>query len=315
LENDDRFVLAYYNQGLGHMYLGQAEQMETIYYLYVVDDEDHLRGLVSARQLVAHMGKPNTLIRDLMERDIVTVRVGDDQEEVARKVARYDLLAIPVVDDEHRLVGIITHDDVLDVMVEEAVEDAQRAGGLEPLEDSYLNTPILSLAKKRGVWLTLLFFGAFLTAVTLQGFGAELEKVAWLVVFLPLIVSTGGNSGSQSAALILTALATGTVSLRDWWRVVWRELLTGLALGAYLGVIGYGFALLLARATYWEATVVPVTLLLVVTCGTLVGSLLPLLFKRLGWDPAYMSNPFVAVLIDVIGILIYMGVAVAILGV
>ncbi|HID74821.1 MAG TPA: magnesium transporter [Planctomycetaceae bacterium] len=293
----------------------QAEQMETIYYLYVVDDEDHLRGLVSARQLVAHMGKPNTLIRDLMERDIVTVRVGDDQEEVARKVARYDLLAIPVVDDEHRLVGIITHDDVLDVMVEEAVEDAQRAGGLEPLEDSYLNTPILSLAKKRGVWLTLLFFGAFLTAVTLQGFGAELEKVAWLVVFLPLIVSTGGNSGSQSAALILTALATGTVSLRDWWRVVWRELLTGLALGAYLGVIGYGFALLLARATYWEATVVPVTLLLVVTCGTLVGSLLPLLFKRLGWDPAYMSNPFVAVLIDVIGILIYMGVAVAILGV
>jgi magnesium transporter len=291
----------------------QAEAMETIYYLYVVDDEDHLRGLVSARQLVSHMGKPNTLIRDLMERDIVTVKVGDDQEEVAQKVARYNLLAIPVVDEEYRLLGIITHDDVLDVMVEEAVEDAQRAAAVEPLEESYMETPILALTWKRGIWLTILFFGALVTAVALGEYEEELKKVTWLVLFIPLVVSTGGNSGNQSAALIITALSTGTIAPRDWWRVVWRELSMGLLLGGFLGAIGYLSALWLAKAGFLQAAVVPITLLLVVVCGTLSGSLLPLLFKRLGWDPAMMSNPFVAGLIDVLGIIIYMSVAIALL--
>jgi magnesium transporter len=291
----------------------QAEEMETIYYLYVVDQEDHLRGLLSARQLVSHMGKPNTLIGDLMERDILTVKVGDDQEEVAQKVARYNLLAIPVVDDEYRLLGIITHDDVLDVMVEEAVEDAQRAAGVEPLGESYLETPVLRLTWKRGVWLTILFFAALLTAVALREYESELEKVTWLVLFIPLVVSTGGNSGNQSAALVITALSTGTITLGDWWRVMARELTMGLLLGGSLAVVGYLSTLWLTDATYLEAAVVPLTLLLVVICGTLTGSLLPLLFRRLGWDPALMSNPFVAGLIDVIGIIIYMSVAVALL--
>jgi magnesium transporter len=239
--------------------------------------------------------------------------VGDDQEEVAQKVARYDLLAIPVVDDEYRLLGIITHDDVLDVMVEEAVEDAQRAAGVEPLEETYLETPVLWLTWKRGIWLTILFFAAVLTAVALREYESELGEVTWLVLFIPLVVSTGGNSGNQSAALVITALSTGTITLRDWWRVVTRELAMGLLLGGFLAVIGYFCTVWLTDATYVEAAVVPLTLLLVVVCGTLTGSLLPLLFKRLGWDPALMSNPFVAGLIDVIGIIIYMSVAVALL--
>lgn len=293
----------------------QAEELETIYYLYVVDEEDHLHGLVSTRQLVSAMGKPDTLIGDLMERDLVTVNVGDDQEEVAQKVARYDLLAIPVVDDEHRMLGIITHDDVLDVMVEEAAEDAYLIAAVAPLEEGYLETGLFSLAWKRGIWLTILFFAALLTAMALREFEWVTETIPWLVLFIPLVISTGGNSGNQSATLIITALSTGNLSLGDWWRVVRRELAMGLLLGGFLGLCGYGCTLWLKpdNVTPIEAVVIPLTLLLVVVCGTLSGSLLPLLFRRLGLDPALMSNPFVAGLIDLVGIVIYMKVAVLIL--
>jgi len=292
----------------------QAEELETIYYLYVVDDEDHLHGLVSARDLVSAMGKPDTTIGDIMERDLVTVHVADDQEEVAQKVARYDLLAIPVVDDEHRMLGIITHDDVLDVMVEEAAEDAYRVAAVAPLEETYLETPIFTLTWKRGIWLTILFFGALLTAMALDSYIyiEEIQSAAWLVLFIPLVISTGGNTGNQSAALIITALSTGNIALSDWWRVVRRELAMGLLLGSFLGVCGYFCALWWAPDAV-TAAVIPLTLILVVLCGTLSGSLLPLLFSRLGLDPAMMSNPFVAGLIDVLGIIIYMNVAMAFL--
>lgn len=289
----------------------QAEELETIYYLYVVDQEDHLRGLISARQLVSAMGKPDTLIGGLMERDLITVEAGDDKEDVAQKVARYDLLAIPVVDQEHHLLGIITHDDVLDVMVEEATEDAYLSAAVGPLKESYLETGVFLLSRKRGFWLTILFFAAILTAIALAGYEDELESVPWLVLFIPLVISTGGNSGNQSATLIITALTVGDIKLSDWWRVVRRELAVGLILGGFLGVIGYFCALFWTSAL--AALVLPVTLLLVVVCGTLSGSLLPLLFRRLGWDPALMSSPFVAGLIDVLGIVIYMTVARALL--
>ena len=290
----------------------QTEELETIYYLYVVDDADHLRGLVSARQLVSAMGKPNTRIGDLMQRDLVTVRVTDDQEEVAQKVARFDLLAIPVVDAEHRLVGIITHDDVLDVMAAEAAEDAYRIAAVAPLEKDYLATRLLVLTWKRGIWLTILFFGAFMTAFALDGYQAVTETIPWLVLFIPLVISTGGNSGNQSATLIITALSTGDVSLKDWWHVVHRELLVGVILGSFLGAIGYLLAVVMAP-DWRSAFVIPLALVLVVTWGTLSGSLLPLLFERLGLDPAYMSNPFVATMTDTVGILIYMSVAQALL--
>lgn len=299
----------------------QAEELETIYYLYVVDEEDHLRGLVSARQLVSAMGKPDGEIGDLMERDLVTVNVADDQEEVAAKVARYDLLAIPVVDDEHHMLGIITYDDVIDVVREEATEDAHLIAAIKPLDEGYLETDLLTLSWKRGIWLTILFFGALLTALALGSYESEIAKHAWLVLFIPLVISTGGNTGNQSATLIITALSTGNISLGDWWRVVRRELSMGLLLGGFLGIIGYFCAMLIGRLcglppdaapNYVTASVIPITLLLVVLCGTLLGSVLPLVFRRLGLDPAMMSNPFVAGLIDVLGIIIYMQVAMSV---
>lgn len=286
----------------------QAEELETIYYIYVVDETDHLRGLVSARQLVSAIGKPELQLGELMETELVTCDVLEDQEEVANKVARYDLLAIPVLDVENRMLGIITHDDVIDVMREEATEDAHRIAAVAPLEESYLKTHLLTLSWKRGLWLTILFFAAMLTAFALQAYEKGLEQWTWLVLFIPLVISSGGNTGSQSATLIITALSTGDIKLRDWWKVVWRELLMGLLLGGFLATIGFLVALWLTP-TVITALVVPITLLLVVVCGTLSGSLLPLLFSRLGWDPALMSNPFVAGIIDILGILIYMNVA------
>jgi magnesium transporter len=293
----------------------QAEELETIYYLYVVDQEDHLRGLVSWKEMV--LAKPGRLIGDLMERDLVSVHVLDDQEEVADKVARYDLLAIPVVDDEHRLLGIITHDDVIDVVREEAVEDAHMMAAVTPLESGYLETNLMRLTWNRGLWLTILFFGALLTAVALGEYEGVIVDYAWLVLFVPLVISTGGNSGNQSAALVITGLSRGDIALTDWWRVVRRELAMGLVLGGALGVVGYVCALPVAQPSpaYLAALVIPLTVLLVVVVGTLAGSLLPLLFSRLGWDPALMSNPFVAGLIDVIGIVIYMQMALTILSV
>jgi magnesium transporter len=286
----------------------QAEQLETIYYLFVVDREDHLRGLVSARQLISAMGRPNTEVADLMERDIVTANAREDREQVADKVARYDLLAIPVVDHEYHMLGIITHDDVIDVMREEAAEDAYRSAAVEPLEQGYLRTRVFTLSWKRGTWLTILFFGAMLTAFALETFEGFIESIPWLVVFIPLVISTGGNSGNQSATLVITALSTGEIKLSDWWRVVQRELGMGLLLGGFLGSIGFLCAVWMAPSL-WAALVIPITLLLVVVCGTLSGSVLPLVFSRLGLDPAMMSGPFVAGLIDLIGIVLYMKVA------
>ena len=291
----------------------QAKELETVYYLYVVDEEEHLRGVVSARQLISAMRQPDARLSDLMERDVVSVDIDDDQEVVASKVARYDLLAIPVVDDAHHMLGIITHDDVMDVLREEATEDAHRIAAIDPLEESYLKTSLLTLTWKRAVWLVVLFFAAILTAKALQGYHGIMthESFQWLVWFVPLIISSGGNSGSQSATLIITALTIGDVTLSDWLRVVHRELYMGLLLGSFLGLIGFIAAfILLGNALH--AMVIPITILLVVLCGTLTGGMLPLLFRKLGLDPALMSSPFVAGIIDILGIVIYMNVAIAI---
>jgi len=289
----------------------QSEELETIYYIYIVDEERHLRGTVSARQLVSHLGKRDKQLADLMERDLVTVEASDDQETVADRVARYDLLAIPVVDHEHHMLGIITHDDVIDVFRQEATEDALRSAGIEPLQAGYLDIHVLRMAWRRAVWLVILGLGGILTALALSSYSQNLQAVAWLMFFLPLVMSSGGNTGNQSAALIITNLTTGRIHLSDWWRIVWRELLMGVCLGAVLAIIGYLATYILLRESFsaFDALVVPITLLLVVVFGALVGSLLPLLFRRLGLDPALMSNPFVAGIIDIVGIIIYMKVA------
>jgi magnesium transporter len=293
----------------------QAENLEMIYYLYVVDDADHLRGVVSTRQLVSSLGKPDVTMGDLMERDVVTVDVLDDQEIIAEKVARYDLLAIPVVDDEHHLLGIITHDDVIDIVREEATEDVQRLAAVDPLDTSYSRTHWFTLARKRGTWLVILFLSSIFTALALKAYKRDLSEIAWLVLFIPLIISTGGNSGSQSATLVIRALTVGDVRTSDWLPIVLRELLIGLCLGVFLGLFGYGAVFLVQRsANPLQAFIVPATIVLVVLWGTLAGTLLPLLFHRLGLDPALMSNPFVASLCDIAGIIIYMNVAAVILG-
>ncbi|MFO0821386.1 MAG: magnesium transporter [Pirellulales bacterium] len=298
----------------------QAEHLETIYYIYVVDNEGHLRGTVTTRQLVSAIGKPDVRLGDLMETELIVAHVREDQEEVARKVARYDLLAIPVVDDELRMLGIVTHDDIIDVVREEAVEDVQRMAGVTPLDESYLRTHILTLSWKRGMWLAILFFTALFTASALKYYEERLKVWPWLIMFIPLIMSSGGNSGNQSATLIISAMSTGDVTLRDWLRVIRRELLVGLLLGGFLAGCGFLVSWLLTRneplaQTYRFAwLIVPSTLILVVSCGALFGSLLPMLFKRLGLDPALMSNPFVAGISDILAIVIYMTVASLLLG-
>jgi magnesium transporter len=290
----------------------QANQLETIYYLYIVDQDDHLRGLVSARQLVSAIARPDTKLSELMETDLITAQVSDDQEEVARKVARYDLLAIPVVDQEHRMLGIITHDDVIDVVREEAVEDAQRLAGVAPLESTYSKTSLWLLSWKRGIWLTVLFLFALLTAAALKGYDRHLETWVWLAWFLPLVISSGGNTGSQTATLVITALAIGDVKLSNWFQVILKEIGTGLILGAFLGLIGY-FAVYFLEGDPYAALVMPTTLLLVVTCGATAGATLPLIFQRLRLDPALMSNPFVTGICDILGIVIYINVAILLL--
>lgn len=288
----------------------QGEHLETIYYIYVVDSDDHLRGVVSTRQLVSAIGKPETRLSELMETDLVTVSVYDAREDVVDRVAQYDLLAIPVVDAERRLVGIITHDDVIDAVRDEATEDAHMISAVAPLEDSYLKTGVLLLSWKRGIWLSVLFVTGIFTAFALRHYERKLELAIWLVWFLPLVNSSGGNTGSQSATLIITALNNGDVTLGQWRQIVLREIAMGLALGSFLGMLGVIMSIMLIPTWDWHHLVVfPLTLILVVTCGTLVGSLMPLLFQRMGLDPALMSNPFVSGIMDIVGITTYLNVA------
>ncbi|MEM7474479.1 MAG: magnesium transporter [Planctomycetota bacterium] len=286
----------------------QSEGLETIYYIYVVDDTNHLRGVLSTRMLVSSFGKPETTVGELMDTDILTVNATDDQEEVAQIVAKYDLLAIPVVDEQRHMLGIITHDDVIDVVLEEATEDVQRIAAVEPLEDSYVRTSVLTLAWKRGLWLGILFFCALLTAFALRYYEDDFETYAWLVLFIPLVIGSGGNSGAQTSTLIIAAMATGDIDEEDWFRTVSRELATGVLLGLFLAALSYPPAVLLAPSAM-AALVLPATIILVVLCGTFSGSILPLIFRKLGWDPALMSNPFVAGINDILGIVIYVGIA------
>lgn len=286
----------------------QAAGLETIYYIYVTDDTNHLRGVVSTRSLVSAIGRPNTVLRDLMESDVLAVNADEDQETVAQIVAKYNLLAVPVVDAQQHMLGIITHDDIMDVVVDEATEDVQRIAAVEPLDDSYLRTSLFTLSWKRGLWLTILFFAALLTAFALRHYEADLQKYEWLVWFIPLIISSGGNSGSQSSTLIISGLAKADVRIADWKSVLHRELLSGIILGSFLATIGFLSAIALAPSVY-AALVIPVTILFVVICGTTIGSMLPLIFEHVGLDPALMSNPFVAGIIDILGIVIYIHVA------
>jgi magnesium transporter len=292
--------------------------VETLQYAYVLDSEQKLLGIVSFRELL--LAPPEQLVSEIMETDLVSVRDDLDQEEVGRELHRYGLSAVPVLDEDGRMVGIVTVDDVVSVVEEEATEDIQKLGGMEALDEPYLQISMLDMLKKRGVWLAVLFLGEMLTATAMGYFEHEIDRAVVLALFIPLIISSGGNSGSQATSLIIRAMALGEVRLKDWWRVFLRELRAGLALGALLGGIGFLRILLWPTrdTTYGEhylliAWTVAGSLVGVVLWGSLAGSMLPFALRKVGIDPATSSAPFVATLVDVTGLIIYFSVASVIL--
>lgn len=291
----------------------EAPDRETIYYCYVVDEKRRLIGFISLKDLI--LAPANRPVSKIMQTDVVSATVDEDQELAAAKLMEYDLIALPIVDAEGRLVGIVTHDDVIDVIVDEATEDVYRMGAVEPLMDSYLRTPFATLWGKRGFWLAILFVGGFLTTTALARFEWLFQKLPALVLFVPLIISAGGNCGSQSATLITRALALGEIKPSDWFHVLWHEILMGASLGLTLGLVGFlrawftPLGALEGLDAVELATVVATGVAVVVLCGNLVGATLPLALKRIGLDPALMSNPVVASLVDVTGIVAYFAIA------
>ncbi|MBI3082122.1 MAG: magnesium transporter [Gemmatimonadetes bacterium] len=292
----------------------QAGQVETLYYAYVLDEGQRLEGVLSLRELFQAPGTKQ--VRELMHTELVTVPEDMDQEGVARLYVDQDLLAIPVLDRAGRMKGIITFDDIADVVREEATEDAQKLGGMQALDEPYLKAPLAELVRKRAGWLTVLFVGELLTATAMAYFEEEIARAVVLALFVPLIISSGGNSGSQATTLVIRAMAVGEVKIRDWWRVLRREVGTGFALGSVLGALG------VMRVVLWQAVggaygehylllglAVGITLAGVVLWGCLVGAMLPFVFRRFGLDPASASAPFVATLVDVTGLVIYFTVA------
>jgi magnesium transporter len=294
---------------------------ETVYVIYVLDAKSgRLQHVVSLRELV--LSEPTCAVLDIAGgRKLLSVGPYTDREEVARLISKYDLLAIPVVDAEKRLLGIVTVDDVIDALVAETTEDVQKFGGMEALDEPYMEISIPRMLRKRGGWLAALFIGEMLTATAMGYFEGEISHAVVLALFVPLIISSGGNSGSQATSLIIRAMALREVRLRDWWRVAIRELPSGLALGCFLGVIGAARILLWQGLGWYDygphylliAITVSLALLGVVTFGSLTGSMLPFVLRKLGFDPASASAPFVATLVDVTGLIIYFTVALVML--
>ena len=289
----------------------QAPDSETIYYIYVVDEDRRLDGFVSLRDLI--LARPDRKLADVMRREVISVRADDDQEEVAELLARYDFLAIPVTDEAGHLVGIVTHDDAMDILREEAEEDVLMLGAVEPLTDSYSESSAVTLAWKRGKWLIFLSLVALATAQVLQRFEHASEKYIWIVLFLPLVLASGGNAGSQSAALIIRALAIGDLG-KSYGRLAVRELIVGGILGGILAAIGFLAGYLWFDLKVAEAGIVAATVSVVVLFGTVCGTFLPVLSKKAGADPALMSTPLITAVMDVMGVVLYYGVGVWLLG-
>ena len=299
-------AISYLRQQLGHV--------ETIHYAYVLDENQTLLGVVALKDLVA--ADPKKTVKDVMTTKIYSVTPHTDQMEIAHLLTQHGIKAVPVVDEKGRMQGIVMANDLIDVLREEDTEDIQKMGGMEALDGPYLETGFLAMIKKRAGWLVILFVGEMLTATAMGHFEHEIERAVVLSLFIPLLISSGGNSGSQATSLIIRALALREVRLKDWWRVINREVAAGVVLGAILGVVG------LIRILIWQAfwhtygqhylliaITIAFSLLGVVTFGTLAGSMLPFILRKCGLDPASASAPFVATLVDVTGLIIYFTVA------
>jgi magnesium transporter len=303
---------------------------ETLNIVFVVDDSGHLIDDIRVRRLLlSPLDKP---VRELLDGNYTMLEPVDDREKALALFKKFDRVALPVVDDARKLIGIVTVDDMLDVAEAEATEDIQKLGGSEALDEPYITIALHKMVKKRASWLVVLFLGEMLTAEAMGYFEVEIKKASVLALFMPLVISSGGNSGSQAATLVIRAMALGEFKVREWWRVMRRELVVGMSLGVILGAVGF------LRITIWSlishhttspalkalftdygphwtlvATTIGIGLVGIVLWGSLMGSMLPLIIKRLGFDPAASSAPFIATLSDVTGIVIYFTVAMFIL--
>ena len=298
------------DEAISYLRKQTRDRVETMYYVYVLDSAQRLQGVVSFRDLFSAQGSRR--VAEIMRTELVTVPEHLDQEAVSHLFAQHGLVAMPVVDADGRMKGIVTLDDIVDVVREEATEDIQKFGGMEALDHPYLQVGLLKMLQKRAGWLSILMIGEMFTTTVVDFFESELQRAVLLSAFIPLIISCGGNSGGQASTLVIRAMTLGQVRLRDWWRVVQRELISGLALGCILGTLGfiriiiwhfmlghYGEHYLLLAAT------IATSLVGVVMFGTLAGSTLPFVMQGLGFDPASASAPFVATLADVTGLIIY----------
>lgn len=293
----------------------EGKHMETIDVIYVTNDKGEFIDDMRIREII--LSKPDRVVAEIIDRRYIVLHVNDSQEEANNIFKMNNRVALPVVDDNNILLGIITIDDMLWVANEEFTENIQRIGGTEALDEPYLEMPLLKLFFKRVGWLVILFIGEMLTATAMSFFEDEIAKAVVLALFIPLIISSGGNSGSQASTLIIQAMAMGEVYLEDWWRVMRREILSGLMLGSVLGLIGFlrieiwshFFPTVYGEHSFFIALTVGFSLIGVVLWGTLSGSMLPLLLKKLGADPATSSAPFVATLVDVTGLIIYFSFA------
>lgn len=299
-------AISYLRQQLGHV--------ETIHYAYVLDENQTLLGVVALKDLVS--ADPTKTVKAVMTTKIYSVSPNTDQNEIAHLLTEHGIKAVPVVDENRHMQGIVMADDLIDVLREEDTEDIQKMGGMEALDGPYLETGFLAMIRKRAGWLVILFLGEMLTASAMTHFAEEIERAVVLALFIPLLISSGGNSGSQATSLIIRALALREVRLRNWWRVIRREVAAGVVLGAILGCVG------LVRILIWQslwhtygehyvlvALTIACSLVGVVTFGTLAGSMLPFILRRCGLDPASASAPFVATLVDVTGLIIYFTIA------
>jgi magnesium transporter len=306
------------DEAISYLRRDARSREKTVYYVFVVDAQEHLLGVVSFRDLLVAPG--DKLVRDIMRTEVISAPEDLDQEALSKLFMRHHLLMMPVVDAEGRIKGVVNLNDIVDVVQEEATEDIQKLGGVQTLDEPYLQVPLLRMIRKRAGWLAALFLGEMLTATAMGQFEAEIARAVVLALFVPLIISSGGNSGSQATTLVIRAMALGEVRLRDWWRVIRREVVTGLGLGAILASIG------LVRILLWQgmfkaygehyflvALTVALSLVGVVLWGSVAGSILPFILRGLGFDPASASAPFVATLVDVTGLVIYFTIAAAVL--
>jgi magnesium transporter len=289
----------------------RAREREKFVYVVYVLDQGKLAGAASLRDLLG--AEPSYGIAEVMRTNVISVPPTMDQEDVARRMAKYDLNVMPVVTDEGKLLGVITIDDIIDVLVQEQTEDVQKIGGVEPLDVPYFQTSFFTFIRKRAGWLIILFVEEFFTQTALRYYDPVMEAVKGALLYVPLLISAGGNSGSQSSTLVIRGLALGEIKPKDWWRIFLRELVMGMILGCMIAGIAMGRVMMYPEQTFPFALTVGITVLAIIVAGCSVGSMLPIIMKRFGIDPATSSTPFIASLVDTLGVVIYAHVAMVIM--